>query len=185
MENLLLKKVVNRLILEGNIEYEDRDIYTYGLHQGILVIVNIVTTILIGFLVGMIWESILFMVTYIPLRTYAGGYHTKTQMRCYLFSILLALVVLLAIKYILWTNFIMLGLALIAGAIIFILAPVGDENKSLSETEIIVYKSRTRLILIVELFTMLILMQVSLFYISVSILISIIALSIMLVVGRI
>ena len=78
----------------------------------------------------------------------------------------------------------MLGLELIAGAIIFIIAPVEDANKLLSETEIIVCRSRTRLILIIELLSMLMLMQMNLSYIEVSILVSMIVLGIMLVARR-
>ena len=142
----LTQKVVKQLIENETIREEDEELYIYGLQQGLIIILNIFTTIGIGFIFGMVWQSILFMLTYIPLRTYAGGFHAKTQINCYLFSIALTVIMLLVIKFIPPTNFIILGIALIAGSLIIILAPIEDANKPLDKTEILVYRTRTRII---------------------------------------
>lgn len=179
-----MDKYVNMLIYNGIIENEDREIYAYGLKQGILVIINIIITILIGLSLNMVWESIIFMVSYVPLRIYAGAYHARTQLRCFWYSILLILSVLLTIKFIPWTNFIILGLALISGTIIYLLAPVEDENKPLTESEVKAYRNRTRNILLLELVSILILTTNNMYTEGVCILLSILALSIMLIVGK-
>lgn len=142
----LTQKVVNQLIENGTIREEDKELYIYGLKQGLIIILNILTTIGIGFIFGMVWQSILFMVTYIPLRTYAGGFHAKKQINCYLFSIAITVIMLLVIKFIPQTDFIILGIALIAGSLILILAPIEDANKPLDKTEILVFRKRTRII---------------------------------------
>lgn len=181
----LLDKITDKLIVNGAIRAEERELYEYGLQQGLLIIANMLTTIAIGFLFKMVWQSILFMIVYIPLRSFAGGYHAKTQSRCYFFSILLTTSVLLAIKLIPRTNFNIIGLALIAGIIIYVLAPVEDANKPLDETETAVYKKRARVILAVELCTMLLMMGLGLSGVSLCISISMFALSIMLVIGKV
>ena len=65
-----------------------------------------------------VWERILFMIVYTLLRSYGGGYHAKSEFRCYLFSIVLILAVLLGIKIIPETDVIILGLAEVCGIII-------------------------------------------------------------------
>lgn len=181
----LLNKITDRLIVNEAIRAEERELYEYGLQQGLLIIVNMLTTIVIGFLFKMVWQSILFMVVYIPLRSFAGGYHAKTQSRCYFFSILLTASVLLAIKLIPGTNFNVIGLALTAGIIIYVLAPVEDANKPLDETETAVYKKWTRVILAVELCTMLLMVVLRVSGVSLCISISMFALSVMLVIGKV
>ena len=108
--NSILERLTNHFVVNEVIRDEDREIYYYGLYQGFLIIVNIITAIIIGVIFRMVWQSILFMLAYVPLRTYGGGYHAKTEGRCYLISIALASGVLLAIKFILMTDLNILGL---------------------------------------------------------------------------
>lgn len=75
------------LIDNKKIQSDNRELYRYGIQQGLTMIMNLATTLLIGLLCGMLWQSIVFYMAYIPLRSYAGGYHAKTPIRCYLFSI--------------------------------------------------------------------------------------------------
>jgi len=140
------------------IKSEEKELFTYGLQQGLVLIINIVSSILVGLLFHMVWESILFLIAYIPLRSYAGGYHARTQIRCYILSIGIIGVVLWGIKFFEWTNFNYFLTALMGGIIIFLLAPRGDANKPLDELEKVVYKSRTRRILLVEELLILVLM---------------------------
>ncbi len=68
------EKIVDKLTDSNIIESEDKDLYTYGFYQGFLIIFNILTAIAIGLLFKMVWESLVFLMAYIPpLRSYAGG----------------------------------------------------------------------------------------------------------------
>lgn len=181
----LLNKITDNLIADGTIRAEERELYEYGLQQGLLILVNMFTTVAIGFLFEMVWQSILFMIVYIPLRSFAGGYHAKTQSTCYFFSILLTTSVLLAIKLISETNFNIIGLALAAGMTIYVLAPIEDANKPLDQKEAVAYKKWTRVILAVELCTMLLMMGLGLSGVLLCISISMFALGIMLVIEKV
>ncbi len=171
-------------IFERNeiVKSDEKELFTYGLQQGLIMILNIVSSIVIGILFGMVWESILFMVAYIPLRSYAGGYHARTQTRCYILSIGIMGAVLWGIKFIDWTNFNCLVLALIGGLIIFIFAPRGDENKPLDELEKVVYKSRARRILLVEELLILVFMFLGWNRVAFCIVMALMALSFMLII---
>jgi len=144
-------KIATALVVNETISAEDKEIYEHGLRYITATLLNIATTLIIGFIFGMVWESILFMASYIPLRTYAGGYHARTPLRCYIFSVILIIAVLLGIKYISYNDISLLVITFISGAIIFIFAPLGDENKPLDALETRIFKKRTRIILFLEI----------------------------------
>lgn len=180
----IFDNVTDWLVVSGNVKEEEKAIYVYGLQQGLLIIANILTTLVIGFIFSMVWQSLIFMIAYLPLRSFAGGYHAKTQLRCYLFSIMLTIMVLLAIKIIPWTIYVFLWLIMVAGAIIVILAPVEDSNKPLDKKEIAEYKKRTRIILLFECFISVLFLVLGYEAISFCIAISFFALSFMIIIGK-
>ncbi len=139
------------LVDSNTIKDEDREIYRYGIQQGLTIILNLVTTLLIGLVCDMIWQSIVFTAAYIPLRSFAGGYHAKTPTKCYIFSIVLMLAVLLAMKLVPFTVFICSIMLSVSGVIILLLAPVEAHNKPLDKAEQKVYRKRSLLIWIFEL----------------------------------
>lgn len=176
-------KIAESLTNSGIITTEDKELYEYGLHHGLLMIINLLTTVVIGLLFKMVWQSFVFMIAYIPLRTYAGGYHAKTQFRCYLLSIVIMLAALFGIKQIPWTGSIGIGLTLCAIGIILYFSPVEDKNKPLSSMEVKVYGKRARIILFIEIIIMLIMMILKQQQVAYCIAAEFVALSIMLIFG--
>ncbi|HDK7155511.1 TPA: accessory gene regulator B family protein [Clostridium botulinum] len=179
------KKIVDKLIDGGIITSDDKDLYTYGFHQGFLIIFNIFTTVVIGLLFKMVWESLIFLMAYIPLRSYAGGYHAKTPLRCYMCSIIIMIVVFLGIKFIYWNSFICSIITFCTTSIIFILEPVEDRNKPLDQKEIDVYKKRTKVILLVLIGIGLICWFIDNKQISITIIMALFIIAIMVVLGKI
>lgn len=182
--NLLIKRATDKLVEYNVINEEYKELYSYGLQQGLIMIANILTTIAIGFMFKMIWQSIVFMITYFSLRLYAGGYHAKSQLQCYLLSIVLTLTVFLAIRIIPWTNFTCLSVDLVAGIIIFFISPVETKNKPLDSTERLVYKKRTRIVLMTEILISLVMFELKFTLILSCISVSILALCVLLVLGK-
>lgn len=133
--NAIIDKVVRSLVSQGSICEEDSELYHFGIEQLYLFFVNIVTTILIGVIMGMIWQSILFMLAYIPLRKFAGGYHAKTPMRCYCMSVALIVAVLLLIHFVVPSVLVITLIWIASMVVIYLKAPVGSINKPLSEGE--------------------------------------------------
>lgn len=162
----------------------DKEIYLFGFYQGIVLIYNYITIIAIGFAFHMVWESIVFMVAYGVLRPYAGGYHARTQFRCYLFSVLMMVLVLWFIKQISWNGFICSLITTVASLLIVKLAPVEDENKPLDQIEQYVFKKRTNRILSILIGLTVLFWFLGLKQISICITVSLGTLSIMLVLGN-
>jgi len=179
------KQLTDLLAKNGTIKIEDKELYAFGIQQGIVIVINILTVILIGFVFSMVWQSILFMALYFPLRSFAGGYHAKTHLRCYLISIILTFSVFAAIKYMPWAESVSIVTAITAGIIITVLAPVEDSNKPLDKIEISIYKRRTRAILSVEIFMMFIALILGWRQVVYCIAVSLAVLGVMLILGKI
>lgn len=180
----LVDKVIDNFVGQGIVPYEDREIYAYGLYQGIVMAINILTYILISLYFKMVWESMIFLISYIPLRTYAGGYHARTQIRCYFLSILMIIIVLLAIKTVPWTSPMMAGVTILSGSTIFILAPVEDSNKPLSDSQEKVFRKVARRILAIELILVITLLWMGYTEFALSIILAIVIASVMIIIGR-
>jgi len=146
----ILSKYADRLVLDEIVFEEDKVLYVYGLKQGLLIVANMLTIVSIGYLFGLVWQSIVFMAAYFPLRSFAGGYHVRTPLRCYWLSILLVVVEFGAIRYFYWTETLMFMMLLLSGSIIFFYSPTEDSNKPLDTVEVVVYKKRARLAMVFE-----------------------------------
>ena len=76
----MTERITDILISNEIIIAENRNLYTYGLQQGLLMIINVATILGIGIVFNMVWKSIIFLLTFVPLRSNAGGYHAETKM---------------------------------------------------------------------------------------------------------
>lgn len=129
---------------------DDKELYRYGIQQGLNLALNILTTILIGVLCGMLYPSILFLICYMPLRSFCGGYHAKTHIRCYIYSVIMIISILLVAKYVTFSVLEYGILVLVSLVVIFLLAPVEDRNKVLDNDEKKVFRKRACTIAILE-----------------------------------
>lgn len=147
----LSNKITDILLGNNTIKQEDREIYCYGVQQGLTLILNILTTIVIAFVCREFWQCLIFMISFILPRRYAGGYHAKTPLRCYIYSNAVIFAALLIIKFFTLGIFICGCLSVISGAIIFFLSPIEAANKPLDDEEKMVYRIRARIILVILL----------------------------------
>lgn len=138
------ERVADSLVNAGAAPAEDKALYEFGIRQGIFLVINIGTAVLIGLSIGMTWQCIVFLLAYNPIRTYAGGYHARTPLACYLISIPITTAVLLAIKWLPWSGYMCVIILFCSLMIVGFLAPVADPNKPLNEREKSVYKGRAR-----------------------------------------
>ena len=103
-----------------------------------------------GYFFGNLIPTLGFMVMYIPLRSFAGGFHAITKRRCFYYSNILILcceIIFYFWKYIPASIF---GIAFLLGnLIIAFLSPIQSPNKPLVEEEIIQYKSTILKIMII------------------------------------
>ncbi|MSS07208.1 hypothetical protein FYJ38_00965 [Clostridium sp. WB02_MRS01] len=147
----LSKFILKKLIKRNVIEEKDRQIYLYGLYEGIIILENIIITIFIGFWFGNLIQTFMFLVAYIPLRSYAGGYHAKTEKKCFFYSVILVLMV--QICFWMMENMdtrIIVGSFLISIFIVHCYSPVESKNKPLSESEKKCFRRKVENLLMID-----------------------------------
>lgn len=147
----LYYKIADKLEHCGIISKSNRTLYEYGLRQMFATILNILTMLLIGFIMGLAVPAMIYIIAYIPLRVYAGGYHASTPQRCWAFSAIMLWIALCIVKYTPQMYFwVITTLSLIACIVVFLLSPVEDRNKRLDEKEHHVYHIRAIVVMTIE-----------------------------------
>lgn len=163
---------------------DENELYIFGVNQFLNMLLNILTALFIGILFGETLRIILFMLAYVPLRSYAGGWHSRTPLRCYIFSVIMLIVVSIGMKYLSVAEWMYYVILAAAASVVLILAPVEDRNKPLDEIEHKVYKRRTVIITVAELIIALLLKLLISDNLFIAIVYSFTVLSLMLIAGK-
>ena len=123
----------------------------WGIKELLHNLANILTMIVLGVIIGKMTECIIFYISYSVLRSFAGGYHANTRLKCYLFSTMMLAVFILTVgtlaEHIAFANVIIV----VAAAVILMLAPVDNNNKLLYDKEKITFKRITVAAMLVEI----------------------------------
>ena len=141
---------VAHLLKNGMITEEEQELYRFGINRLFLFFMNLLTAAVIGKLFGMLWQSLLFSIVYIPLRRFAGGFHVRSARLCYALSTVLILMTLVVIQYLPENVYLIIGLLTGADCIILGKAPKGTVARPLSQAERKVFRARTVKILMIE-----------------------------------
>lgn len=131
-----------RMISAGVLKEEDRDVYQYSIEVVAALIANIVSAFVLFVVFGRFSEGLIFFAVFFPLRTYSGGYHASSHLKCYLLSMAIMLIVILCLNNISPSAYYMVSavLGLFSVIVIFMFSPVEDKNRPLDEKEITVYR---------------------------------------------
>ena len=117
-------------------EEEREEIISYGTKRCKVIFVSTLVVLTLSWILGIIWQGIIFWLCLSVLRRYAGGYHADTEKRCYVISFVMILISLLCIKFIhfdkYWELFI---IQTINFFIIFLMAPIENKNHILDFDE--------------------------------------------------
>lgn len=116
---------------------EKEEIIRYGLDRIKSTCTMTLVTLLMGCIFQVFFQSIVFLVCFIVLRKYAGGYHADTQNRCYVISTAIIAVALLAIRYMSdgSDNKIFILLQSVNFILLYFLVPVDNKNHRLEQWE--------------------------------------------------
>lgn len=110
---------------------EVKDYYQYGIEITVSSLLNVILILLIGLVSGNLIESIIFLLCFIPLRQFTGGYHAKSYFLCNLtfsvsFSIILIVYNLMK-EYV--TSYFGILIVLVSCIIFFSECPIENKNK--------------------------------------------------------
>lgn len=148
----LSQNIVNWQIKKNVLNSGESALYQYAYESLLNQVINIFIAILIAILMREPMTVFLFLVSYIPLRSFCGGHHAKTNGGCIIISALLIVIVCVIAKLIEGSSiFSILPISFVfSGIVIMWLAPVSAKNKPLDEKETIRYRKMSRYIWFAE-----------------------------------
>lgn len=129
--------IKNEVIME-----EEKELYKFGIGQGIIFLLNITTMLLIGLAMNNFGECVVMSFVYINIRKYAGGYHAKDIKVCYVLSSLLIILGLCCVNLLEFHAYLKIVAILFSTVAILRLAPHASANKPLDMTERVKYKRK-------------------------------------------
>ncbi len=144
----LAERIVEWQIKKHSLPDEERGLYQYAYEVLLNQVINVLIAILIAVLFRAPMPVFLFLASYIPLRSYCGGHHARTNGGCTAVSAVL-LCIICVIYRILPSNagVIMQPVSyIISGLLIIRFAPVENVNKPLAEEERVRYRKISRYI---------------------------------------
>lgn len=166
---------------------DEVDIVTYGLFSAISKIMYGIISLALGSITGCFIESVCFYISLLFIRKYAGGFHAKTEFKCFLLSscsIAVSIMWIFFTKRIPMLACVTLGLSIIAYFLIAVYSPVPALEKMLDENECKRYSiiSRIRVGILILICLLSYFFKLEYIYISVSI--AVILESIILIAGK-
>ncbi len=142
MAEKIFGKLIAKQLNMGLIKEEDVSVYHYGYTLMLEAFINIVIAIIIGLLMNKVIMVSVFLFCFIPLRSFAGGYHTDKVWKCVILSNSVIIAAIWVARFLCNIKQIALIalLEVVLGIITIKMAPVQSINKKLSEVENVYYK---------------------------------------------
>ncbi len=144
MFHKISERITAFAIKNGVLDEQKAEEYIYGLEISFSVTASYLAIILIGSFMGRPLEAILFLLLFTAVRRFSGGFHFKSQIKCFLTSGLLCPAVLLTVRYFPHSAFGYSVVEVISALTILILSPVPAVEKPLDDREISVYGAISR-----------------------------------------
>ncbi len=129
--------LTEKLLSNGTISKEDKDLYIYGLFMLISHLMFFIIVCVFGLILGCLFESIVFYIAFQFIRRYAGGYHASTETICEILSTLsiLACIVVIKLSKIYDFQTVLLLITILSAVCIFVFCPLDTPEKPLTEKE--------------------------------------------------
>lgn len=151
MINKLAVRFVEYLITNGAGHEENREAYVYGIEIMVEKIITYTALISIATYLNILIPSSLFVMFFILLRGYTGGYHANTYIGCLVGTITMYLTCTLIVAPLMIHGemSLFLGLA-VTVVLILLLSPVNHPNLDMDSSELMICKKRARIVLSFE-----------------------------------
>lgn len=166
MYEKLAKKTTNLLINKEIINHNDREIYEYSFEVVISDIMYLIIAITTALITNTLIEEIIFLIGFLSIRKYAGGYHANTYAMCHLLSWINQLAMILLLHYTpsVIIKHIIVALSCTSILIVYILAPIENENRMFTTEERKRFKKGSRITVVIIIMAALILYMANLPY---------------------
>lgn len=150
--------LTGKLLSNGTIGDEDKELYIYGLFMLLSQLMFFIIACIFGLVLNCIFESIIFYIAFQFMRKFAGGYHAATETRCEILSTLsiLACITVIRMSKVYDFQTVLLIISAISAVCIFVFCPLDTPEKPLSDKEFRYFRKVSWLILSVIVATVIV-----------------------------
>lgn len=137
MISKLSAKIAKYLCATDVITEEDKDLYSYGFFVILSRILFLMVSAILGIILHVAIESLVFFVLFCLIRSYAGGIHASSELKCTVYTTSALLICILVIKILMQYNldYLLLVMLILSSICILALSPLDSLEKPLSEQE--------------------------------------------------
>ncbi len=158
MMHKIADATANWLVKANAINSEDRELYSYAMYSFLFATAPLMLTMVIGIFMNMFLESVLFILPFVIIRKFCGGFHLKSPTVCIFVSTGIIIAFLCAIRFV-FNHGIYWPVAittLLCAVQLFIKSPIDSEARKLSEREVVIFGRIARCFVVVGLIFVLI-----------------------------
>ena len=122
-----LVSIILNFMIKNNViskDTEEIEFYRYGIEITLSSLINIALISIIGIVTNYTFESTMFLAVFIIMRSFTGGYHANTYIKC---NFVILLLIFKIIRHISLKSIILI--AIFQVVTIVLLAPIENKNK--------------------------------------------------------
>ena len=134
------KSITNSLRKKGIVLDEFADVYQYGFELMLSFLIGTGLVIIAGIIVNRFIETLVFLIVFISLRSFTGGFHAMKYWICTVSTFGVYSLVMFVSSYVSVNFYVFYILFLIGSIILYIKAPVENPNKELTKKQKSKYK---------------------------------------------
>lgn len=140
ISNMILEYLIRSKVIEDT--DSDREYYQYGIEITVSSLLNIVLILSIGIITHSLFESIIFLICFVLIRQFTGGYHADTYFKCNLtFCISFIAVLILyytTAQYL--STYISILITFVCVSVFLLKCPIEHINKPIPNSRKVVHK---------------------------------------------
>lgn len=143
-------------------ETSKKEEIAYGMELLLSAVITFAVVMVISLAIGRLLECVVFMAFFMPLRIFAGGYHARTHIKCFMVLIVDLLVGLILLHTSDLFMFVFSIVSVILSIVVItLLSPVVDINYPLSKRQVKRSRKRSLWVLSIEILIIVIMMLFS------------------------
>ena len=185
MISKLSERIAAGLKQSSIINEDDVELYAYGFYILISKLLFLIIALILGVILNIVFESIVFYVSFSIIRAYAGGVHANKEWKCFLYTSVSIIMCALGIKVLinLKPTVLFAVILMISSLIIIIISPLDTKEKPLSAKEKEKYYMISAIVLLSYILVILLLSKLGIMKVCYAIMIAIFLESILLMAG--
>lgn len=136
-----MKKIIFNSLRKNKINI-DEDLFYYGWSVSVNYLLYVIMTLAVSLYFHCFYNTIVFLVLYIPIRRYIGGFHFSNNTLCIFVSTIVSVIPAILSKYYVINTLVSILFNIILIAETVLIAPIDHPNKRLNDIQFKLYKKK-------------------------------------------